>query len=363
MNEDDKYEDLDDELLEDFEKELEIENKAHKKKRILIGVGAVVGLALALYLSGGGTPAAVDTAANVPAPAAPKPAAPSPKAPEPVAQVPAEPEVKPVETVRESEENLEQQIAALQEHNMINEDFQAPGALMDEGPAQDTGAQAPEPKDERAAETAEDDTPKEKELTPAQTAPQAQSAPAEPAEKETVTAMVKAPKAPAPAPASKPEAAQKAESDPYSVEVHAGLDAVAALALRDRLVDKGFDAWISIGKVKKTVYRVEAGKFKSIRQASGLSAKMAESGFETRAAYVDNGKVATLIAGTFQDRSAAENLQSRIRSAGFSPEVRQKSDSISLYHVRVGRFKSRDEASGAMQSVKAAGFPARGVIR
>ena len=143
----------------------------------------------------------------------------------------------------------------------------------------------------------------------------------------------------------------------------ATLNSLAALDMRDKLLKKGFDSWISIGKARQNVYRVEAGNFSNIKQASLLSARMAQAGFVTRTTYTNHGSRVTLIAGTYQERRTAEKLKKSISSAGFTARITHKSDSQSLYMVRVGKHKTRQEAAREIKALKNAGIPVLGITR
>ena len=123
------YADVDGELLQDFERELEAEEKARKRKLAYVAVGLALGLALAVALAGPWNGERAGVAVKTPVKEAEK------TAPAPV------------------KEDMDSQLAKLQEQNLIDEDFKAPGALIEDesmapeepekgGPAAD-GAQNP----------------------------------------------------------------------------------------------------------------------------------------------------------------------------------------------------------------------------
>ena len=103
--------------------------------------------------------------------------------------------------------------------------------------------------------------------------------------------------------------------------------------------------------------------FDSIREAATLSARLAAAGFENRAAYLSSGKRVTLLIGSFTDKSAAESLTRKATAAGFDARMRLHADTRNLYMVRVGKFKTREEAQSAMVEVRRAGFHPEGITK
>lgn len=358
-----EYSDIDAEILQDFEEELAAEDRARRKKMVFAAAGLFIGVVAVALLAGrwGGGPA-VET------------------------QV-----VEPMATGAEPtpEESLEAQIAALAEENRIDEDFRAPGALMNGEPLEpaEEAVAEPESMDEQVAAAVEGE-PEPREEGETRT-PEPEPA-AEENVKET-TAITSEPPKPSPQPSQAPPAEEdvrvaalppsgtpemealeeierirdrqtRRKGAPYSVMVTATTDAVGALRLRDDLRRRGFDSWISIGKARKSVYRVELGKFGSIREAAGLSGALAEAGFPTRTSYVEGGRV-TLVAGAYERESLARSLAERIRSRGFNPAVAHRSGPFDLYIVRVGEYGSRAEAENTEEAMRRAGYTPRGVGR
>ena len=365
------YADVDGELLQDFERELEAEEKARKRRLAYVAVGLALGLALAVALAGPWNGEQAGVAVKTPVKEAEK------TAPAPV------------------KEDMDSQLAKLQEQNLIDEDFKAPGALIEdesmtpEEPEKDSPA-VDEPSDdeeipitEKKISTAPEEGTTETEA--AQSGGRDSSEPAQPQEQETIE---KAPpakavaefkpstesretktskergKAPSASGAIESET-QKTEGkwEPFSVQVMATSDGVKAIELRDELMAKGFDAWISTGKVKKRLYRVESGEFKSIREASSLSGALGEAGFASRIAHIKNKSRVTLVVGAFGDRAAAKRLAARVKSARLPARVEDRSGLTDFFIVRVGKYRTRDEADRKAESVKKAGYEVMGVVR
>lgn len=376
-NGEEEYSDIDRELLRDFEDELAEEDRARRKKFIYMLGGLALGLALVLVIAsrwGEERP----------------PASPTPLD-----------EEAAVEEESPASKDLDSQIAALKEQNMIDEDFKAPGALVNEEPMAPGGGEEPEAADEDAdvadaieqVETAEEESASEivetLEEEPAAAAeveePKAEPAeleeepalltgagepetmhgeaePAEPAEavekKEKMMAALVTPEPQEPKPVEKDD-----KWAPYSVQLLATTDAVEALGFRDDLLRRGFDSWISMGKVKKNVYSIECGEFESIKAASGLSGALSSAGFSTRTSYVKGGSRVTLVAGVYDDGGKAGRLAERIRAAGFPALVKNRRGPLDLYLVRVGRYKSRVEAERALETMKRSGYRTLGVVQ
>lgn len=320
MENEENYTESKDGLLEDFESELVADDKARKKRRLLIFVGVIAGAAIWFFLSSKGNDLPPDKK---------------------VVQ-----QAKPSEK-KEEAENIEQLIAKLHEQNKIDEDFKAPGALMDNKPMEPSALKkeaepdkAPEP--EAVAKIEPEEALKVEETT---------------IEEIDLTEAAPLPLSPVAVLAS-PVAKER-----YSVQVIATMDALTALEERDKLIKRRFEAWISMGKSKQNVYRVESGEFKSIQEASSLSAVMAQAGFVTRTAYIKGGSRVTLVAGTFEDERNAKRLNKRIASSGFPSRISNKPDIHTLYLVRVGRYKSMREAINVKEKVRRAGFPILGITQ
>ncbi|MGK7345489.1 MAG: SPOR domain-containing protein [Candidatus Nitrospinota bacterium M3_3B_026] len=370
---DEEYSDIDAEILQDFEEELAAEDRARRKKTIFAVGGVILGVIVVSVLAGRwGGGSSMETRITEPA------------------QEEAEPT---------AEETLEAQIAALAEENRIDEDFKAPGALMNGEPLESAAeGESAEPAEEAVAEPESMDEPgaaaveEKAEETPA---PETEASAMEPAAAEDVkeiSAITSEPQTSAPSPSQTPPAEEdvkvaalppsgapekevleeierirgeqrQRKKTPYSVTVTATMDAVGALRLRDDLRSRGFDSWISIGKARKNLYRVELGEFGSIREASGLSAALAEAGFPTRTSYITGGERVTLVAGAYEREGQARSLADRIRGRGFSPAVVNRKGPLDLYIVRVGRYESKAEAERTEETMRRAGYSIRGVGR
>ncbi len=347
MSDEEKFGGVDNELLEDFEAELADEYHASKKKRNLIFIGIAAGIIIALVL----------TSEN-----------PEPTHVEEITATVEPGKEKPRETPREEPQDIETQIAKLQEQNQIDEDFKAPGALMEDKPLEpaktieEPAKPTPVTVEQAAGQTPEDDK-KEPEQVERETGPEPEPAPA----KATPTSDTARQK-----PESAAQSVRAVESSPspetagtgaFSVQTLATTDAIRALAFRDSLMKKGYDSWISMGKARQELYRVDVGEFKSIRDSSGMSASLGEAGFTTRVKYRDNGSGVTLVAGTFSVRASAEKLHRRIKSAGFPSRITVTKTPVSLYKVRIGKYKTRKEAEQAMASFNNAGIRTLGITR
>ncbi|VAX19522.1 hypothetical protein MNBD_NITROSPINAE04-2468 [hydrothermal vent metagenome] len=343
MDDQQEYNGADDNLLEDFELEMREEDRIRKKKRNLVIGGILAGAILWFFLSSGGPDVTEDQQT-------PKPASVEPK------------EAKP--------DDIDAQIAKLNEQNQIEEDFKAPGALMENTPMEPATADIkpePQPKEEiepvkQEAETeakTEESGAEDKTVTKDTTAPPQLEAEPEPAVKPQDAVTGEAPEKTATAVA--PEKPEK--PNPYAVQVSATMDAQTALKLRDLLLKKGFDSWIFMGKSKQRIYRVESEEFKSIQKAATLSAALAQAGFSNRTSYVKNGSRVTLITGMFEDKKRAERLNKRILSAGFRSKITTSPDVQTLYIVRVGKFKAVEEARKAKEALGRAGFDSLGITQ
>jgi len=343
MADQDEFHEVDDGALDDFEAELEQESRSRKKKRLLVIGGVIAGVVIGLFVvSGDKTPTPQQQAASQIEKTGPKETAPR---------------------------DIEAQIAQLQQENRIDEDFKAPGALTENKPmepaakpqtAEEQAATAePQPSEPQPAATIDE---KAEALAAAVATPE--PAPGEktaPAGEEQKPEPVIVAKAVAPQPV-KPAPAEK-KTGPYSVQSLATTDSQEALRFRDELLRKGFPSWISIGKARQVVYRVQAGEFRSIREASRLSAMMAEAGFVTRPMYIKNRSKVTLVAGVFSDRRRAQRLRDSLAGSGFPSMVSHGPESLDLYMVRVGKYKTKREAVTAQSLMHRKGMPTLGVVQ
>ena len=287
FREDHEFDNVGKDQLDEFERELSDESKKKRRKLYLIAGGTAVCAAAFLYFSG-----ALDQIdwANPTAPTkASAPKAPAAKAPEEKPQAAkADPEME-----------------AAQKMNIVEEDFKAPGVLM----------QANKPSPEKGQEKSD------------------KSKPSTEAKVEQASA--------------KPHAG-------YVLQAVATSDAAMAISARDDLVGKGYKSWISIGKVQENVFVVEVGEFASTKDAAPEKEKLEKAGFEPRVAQ--SGAKTALIAGVFQEKLGAQALAARAKAAGFATKVVNRKDSSDLYLVRVGPYGSADEAKKAGDAIKAAGY-------
>lgn len=330
--------DIDIDLLEDFENEIATEDKARKRKRTIVIAGLLVGVVTALSMADIDWSEFTSTGSEPVATVEIKKTSPAEK-PVPVKKV-AEP--ADIEVSKKTEpENIEAEIAKLQEKNMIADDFKAPGMLTDE--------KQPAP-EENVVVAPEPEVVKEVEKTPAV------------AKEPEVTQKAVA-----------PEVIQKTEpidipkpslgTGTFSVQVVATTDAVRALEIRDKLNKQGFYAWISTGRVKKSLFKVEAGLFKSIREASPLLRKLSSAGFKSRIAYKNDKKNVTLELGVFENERHAKSLGEQLGAKGFEIHIETIDKPIELYIVREGKYKSTKEADEANRRLIKTGYRTLGVNR
>ncbi len=322
------------ELLATFEKEIEEEQNAGKKKRYLILGGLFAGVLVAGFISGNmeRSPATVTT-------------------PE---QVVTEEVTGDAFSKKQTPEDVDAELAQLQEQNLIGEDFKAPGALTRD--KEDTSSQTEKPDTVQAPVKKVE--PVEKEETPVQTAlvnPPDESPSAAIAENR-----VEAPVADTKRPET--EDTKKTTNRRYSVQAMATTDSARALKRRDDLLRRGFDAWIYMGKVKRSLYKVEVGNFGAIKDASMLSKLLFDVGYSNKVAYINNGARITLDMGTFQDRRGAEKLTEKIVADGFPAKVKSAHAPTELYLVRIGRFGSIPEAEKENKRLQESGYDSLGVI-
>lgn len=140
----------------------------------------------------------------------------------------------------------------------------------------------------------------------------------------------------------------------FILQAVATSDADRAISARDDLAAKGYKSWISIGKVKESVFVVEAGEFASIKESAPQKEKLEKAGFEPR--LTQSGGKTSLVVGLFQDKAGADAMAARLKTAGFAPKVVNKKEPSDLYLVRVGPYHSADEAKKAGDAIKTAGY-------
>tara|TARA_B100000959_G_scaffold236445_1_gene255261 strand:- start:1300 stop:2385 length:1086 start_codon:yes stop_codon:yes gene_type:complete len=352
-------------LLEEFEAELVAEQRTKKKKRILAASGIALGIVIGLFL-------AFDDMNDKPM------------------------QEQPSESIKERSESAiysqpqqrDEEKEAIGQNTVghIDEDFKAPGALMRDEPIEGstgdsvavikhksnanqvrqkkssnepsggvqeksiTDKQAlktPTAADNNATSTLGDNTSGQAETT----------ANIDKNNTPTVEKAVKAPTA-----TDNNFASPSVPVSTYAVQVKVILNPRVAINLRDKLKKHGFDGWISFGKKGQQVYRVEVGKFKTIRQASNMSALLGEAGYTTSTSYINDG--VTLLAGLFLNKKNAYGLSKSIRTAGFLSVVVKKTGAPSaFYMVRVGKYKTYNKAEAKLDEIKLAGFETIGIIK
>ncbi|MBI4667328.1 MAG: SPOR domain-containing protein [Nitrospinae bacterium] len=147
----------------------------------------------------------------------------------------------------------------------------------------------------------------------------------------------------------------------FAVQVAGASDVAWALALKDDLSAKGFNSWISIGKLEGKIYSVETGDFKTGKEAEQAKAALEKAGFEPKITKQGNeGLIIT--AGVFTSQSAASDIAARLKGAGFDPRTIQRDGGADIYIVRVGRYESREEASKAAEKLKTSGHAPIGIV-
>ena len=368
-----EYSDIDSELLKDFEDELASEDKARRKKFYFMLGGLALGVVLVLVIAG----QLNDKSANPPQ----------------ASNVEKAPSAKG--------DDLDSQLAELNKKNLIDEDFKAPGALVKDEPMEPSVEGQGEEKAASAAEEAKEPTPSEAEPAPTATVenvpeavqteetvseaeksfesataileeePAATTAPSEEAgemEAKEPVAGSEPVKLAAIAPSARtthksPKPMVEKKDAPFSVQVIATSDAVEALDFRDKLSRRGFESWISMGKVKRNTYSVECGEFSSIKEAAPLSRQLAAAGFAPRTSYINNRTQVTLVVGLFDSQERSIALAERIKAAKLPVRVIRRDAPVDLYHVRVGKYTTLAEAKRSEESVRMAGFETRGVVR
>jgi cell division protein FtsN len=317
------------------------EEAGPRKKKILLAGGVAVGLAMAFYfsISNDNTPPKptaprVKQTARPPEPSAP-PSAPL-ATPAPEKTPPAQPDqtnkaslspsqpaspaetAQPAETV--SQEEAVARLTELNKENLIQEDINA--SKMESARV----------------------IPGKKKSSSGSGKLKNQSPPAEPRK-----ATAQAPRR------------ETGGSGVYTVQMIATTDALKALETRDRLAAAGHKPWIANGSSNVDTYRVEVGIYGSIREAAPHSAKMAAEGFANRPAYLAGGARVTLALGVFAEEAEAQKLTSRAKAAGLDARMRRQADAKSLYMVRVGKFKTKNEAHDAMVDIRKSGFNPMGI--
>lgn len=301
FRDDHEFEDIDKDQLDAFERELNDESKKKKKKLYLIAGGTVVCAAFLLFFSGW-----LDQQEPVKRPVPVKAAdkAPADKVQAPKAQAAKAPEEKPQTAKADAE------MEAVLKKNLVEEDSKAPGLVVEAMP-------------------------------PAE---------AKPAGDKDQKSAVK------PASSADPKVAHSPATAPsgFILQAVATSDADRAISARDDLAAKGYKSWISIGKVKESVFVVEAGEFASIKGSAPQKEKLEKAGFEPR--LTQSAGKTSLVVGLFQDKAGADAMATRLKAAGFVPKVVNKKEPSDLYIVRVGPYHSADEAKKAGDTIKTAGY-------
>lgn len=300
FREDHEFEDIDKDKLDEFERELAEESKKKKNKLYLLGGGIAVCAAALLFFSGW-----LDQKEPAKPPAPVK--ASQDKTPETKT-----PEDKP-QTAQPDPE-----MEAVQKKNIVEEDSKAPGVEIEAESAL-AKEDAAKPAEEKKAEKSK--------------------------------------------PSVEPKTAQASakKSAGFVLQAVATSDPARALSARDDLAGKGYKSWISIGKVKESVFVVEVGEFSSIKDSAPQKEKLETAGFEPRMAQ--SGGKTSLVAGVFQDKAGADAMAERVKTAGFAPKVTNRKEPSDLYLVRVGPYPSADEAKKAGDAIRMAGYAPVSVIQ
>ncbi|MDH5509026.1 MAG: SPOR domain-containing protein [Nitrospinota bacterium] len=347
----------DDDLYEDLDRSLAQNRARSRKRKSLIVGGVLVGLGMAYYFSY--VQPLQETSLLQPAPAPVVKTAP-PEIERPAAEQSAtddqaavadaavadqaeaeEPAGQTQQTEASTDEVLDprqvdERLAALNKMNLIKEDMSATNPK-------------PSPPPVRRLDVSSRENPDG--ATPVESVPVEEPSPA---------AEVKIPES---SPSADPSPVEEPEGALYTVQVIATVDALVALETRDKLAEKGHKPWIATSPAKQRAYRVEVGVFKTIREAASLSARLGSAGFQNRAAYLSGGNMVTLVLGSFQKEVEGERLAKKASAAGFDARVRLRSDTKNMYMVRVGKFKTRQEAQDAMVEVRKAGFHPEGITK
>jgi cell division protein FtsN len=296
LREDHEFDNVEKDQLDEFERELADESKKKRRKLFLIAGGTAVCALAFLFFSG-----ALDQMDLTNPMATLKASVPtaSPKASTPTAPAAKATEEKPQAAKADPE------MEAAQKKNIVEGDSKAPGVALEAGkPSTD--------KDPKKADKSKPSTETKVEQS-----------------------------------AAKPRAG-------FVLQAVATSDAALAVSAREDLAVKGYKSWISIGKVKESVFVVEVGEFASAKDAAPQREKLEKAGFEPRVAQ-SGGKTA-LIAGVFLEKAGAEAVSARAKAAGFAPKVVNRKDSSDLYLVHVGPYGSADEAKKAGDAIKTAGY-------
>ncbi len=349
-----KFDEFDENLLEDFENELAEEESSRKRKLFAIIGGLMVGAVVTLIVVGTGTkeevisePVTQPQSEMTETTTSPEPektedvaareketsqeiAAPQEATDETVTKEPvkeeAEKEVAEVIEPVDAKEDIESQIAKLQEGNLIGKDVDAPG-MISENQLVSAGADAVKP-DESAQPI---EPAKENTIEP--TAEQQNA----PVKTEQVTAS--------PKPDKPTEVIAKKPIHTYSIHVLSTTDLSKARAARSDLLQRGYDSGILTGKIMQDVFRVQSGKFKSVREASRLLGLLANDGFHSRTSYLKGGAGVTIEVGVFSSRSQAEKLVRKLKASGYESKIEESETPINLYHLRLGKYKSNAAAN------------------
>lgn len=351
-----KFDEFDENLLEDFENELAEEESSRKRKLFAIIGGLMVGAVVTLIVVGTGTKEEVvsepvtqpqteiaetsvqpepEKTENVAAREKEMPqeiSAPQPATSETVIKEPVkeetEKEVVEANEPVDAKEDIESQIAKLQEENLIGQDVDAPGMLPDDQQASAGAAPAKPDESDQPIEPAKENTIK----------PTA----------EQVTAS--------PKPDKPTEVITKKPTHTYSIHVLSTTDLSKARAARSDLLQRGYDSWILTGKIMQDVFRVQSGKFKSVREASRLLGLLANDGFHSRTSYLKGGAGVTIEVGVFSSRSQAEKLVRKLKASGYESKIEESETPINLYHLRLGKYKSNAAANRVNRKIIDLGY-------
>lgn len=345
---------MDEGLLEEFESELAEEEKSRKTRVAIIMIGLAAGILVGLYVTffgwdfGGKGPA---TDAEVVADAGQD-------------ETMAEPEPRPVPMEVEKVINSQEQEALEPSKSSEPEEtkFSAPDILITEKPME--AASETEEKDFSFDPMPEDedfDNP----LRDIHKDVDSEKKAATDTKKKTASLTIKEVEIkPAVKPAKKPAVKPPVKKPFYAVRISATTDAVLALKVRDNLKRKGYKAWISQGKVRQDIFRVIAGEFRSIKEASALSVKLAESGFRPRTSYIQMGSKVTLEMGVYKTVQQARKVVKLMKKKGFNATIKSSgSGAMDLYVVLVGKYNSLAQAQRIEKKISDTGLRTLGVAK
>ncbi len=345
---------MDEGLLEEFESELAEEEKSRKTRVAIVMIGLAAGILVGLYLTFfgwdfGGNGPTVDTG--------------------PVAQVSQDepkaeptPEPVPMEVVAVSNSQEEEALKPSKSEEPEEEKFSAPDILVTDKPMEAASETMdkdfsfdPLPEDEDYDNPLRDihkdvdrEVDREKEVV-------------EKTKKKTASLATKEIK---PKPVAKPAKKIPVKRAFYAVRISATTDAVLALKVRDNLKRNGYKAWISQGKVRQDIFRVIAGEFKSIKEASALSVKLAKTGFRPRTSYIQMGSKVTLEMGVYKTIQQARKVVRLMKKKGFNATIKSSgAGAMDLYVVLVGKYSSLAQAQRVEKRISDTGQRTLGVAK